>query len=232
MHTCSVDCVYVCKHTPPFVCICSLCLSQRSFVSVWVVKTRNNTLPWDLLNGHHLSLSGTALGKECFSSHAFHPRRGEEEQRRRRRGATEQQLPRGRSGGEPGLMRLPGWTWDFLRPERVAGSLWTSCRPPLKHRRFVILSQCKQIHPHAPVKSSNWANWPPDWVRIKCSLIVKSFPSVPLYCLLSGEPAAACDAPVPPRAHPPLRPSSPAYYSVHHSVCGTVHPSVSLRHAL
>ena len=49
-----------------------VCVSQRVSVSVWVVGTRNNTLPWDLLNGHHLSLSGKALGKlmprlRCFS---------------------------------------------------------------------------------------------------------------------------------------------------------------------
>lgn len=48
-----------------------VCVSQRVSVSVWVVSTRNNTLPWDLLNGHHLSLSGKALGKlmrrlRCF----------------------------------------------------------------------------------------------------------------------------------------------------------------------
>lgn len=40
-----------------------VCVSQRGSVSVRVVSTRNNTLPWDLLNGHHLSLSAKALGK-------------------------------------------------------------------------------------------------------------------------------------------------------------------------
>lgn len=59
------------------VCVC-VCFQ----VSVWVVSTRNNTLPWDLLNGHHLSLSGKALGKlmlllRCFFFFFFNQRPAE-----------------------------------------------------------------------------------------------------------------------------------------------------------
>ncbi len=50
-----------------------MCVSQRASVSVWVVSTRNNTLPWDLLNGHHLSLSGKALGKLMLQLRCFLP---------------------------------------------------------------------------------------------------------------------------------------------------------------
>lgn len=41
--------------------LCKVCSSQR--VCAGVVSTRNNTLPWDLLNGRHLSLSVEVLGK-------------------------------------------------------------------------------------------------------------------------------------------------------------------------
>ena len=42
-----------------------------------VVSTRNNTLPLDLLNGCHLSLSGRLWENECFVSDAFYPRPAE-----------------------------------------------------------------------------------------------------------------------------------------------------------
>lgn len=41
--------------------LCKVCVSQR--MCAGVVSSRNNTLPWDLLNGRHLSLSAEALGK-------------------------------------------------------------------------------------------------------------------------------------------------------------------------
>lgn len=50
-----------------------VCVSQHFSVSVWVVTTRNNTLPWDLLNGHHLSISGRALGKLMLQLRCFLP---------------------------------------------------------------------------------------------------------------------------------------------------------------
>lgn len=85
IHQCTACCACICMYcTYLWVFACThrcrhhwvsasewVCVSQRVSVSVWVVSTRNNTLPWDLLNGHHLSLSGKALGKLMLELRCF-----------------------------------------------------------------------------------------------------------------------------------------------------------------
>lgn len=62
--------IFACRHHWVSTSV-RVCVSQRGSVSVWVVSTRNNTLPWDLLNGHHLSLSAKALGKLMLRLRCF-----------------------------------------------------------------------------------------------------------------------------------------------------------------
>lgn len=62
--------IFACRHHWVSASV-RVCVSQRGSVSVWVVSTRNNTLPWDLLNGHHLSLSAKALGKLMLRLRCF-----------------------------------------------------------------------------------------------------------------------------------------------------------------
>lgn len=67
-----IMCIFVCRHHWVSTSV-QVCASQHGSVSVWVVRTRNNTLPWDLLNGHHLSLSAKALGKLMLQLTCFSP---------------------------------------------------------------------------------------------------------------------------------------------------------------
>lgn len=67
-----IMCIFACRHHWVSTSV-RVCVSQRGSVSVWFVSTRNNTLPWDLLNGHHLSLSAKALGKLLLRLRCFLP---------------------------------------------------------------------------------------------------------------------------------------------------------------
>lgn len=208
-------CIFACRHHWASTSV-RVCVSQRGSVSVWVVSTRNNTLPWDLLNGHHLSLSVKALGKlilrlRCFSPAAsrnqptsFHWKEKKENKNwkggRKKNTFSETENIDGKEAE---------WnpTADCISKDGDCDSVLYLQRwkvQPVAHQTFltwiwlVILSQCKQVldvtSTHTLTKSSTWANSLSAEAHIKSlSFIVKApfsavFPPSSLLFSFSTQP--------------------------------------------